>query len=51
MLKLLCPDIYISSIYDMDFEYLQKKNIKGILIDLDNTLLSTVIPSIRKFSH
>ena len=39
MLKLLCPDIYISSIYDMDFEYLQKKNIKGILIDLDNTLL------------
>ena len=39
MLKLLCPDLYIESIYKLDLHYIKKKNIKGILIDLDNTLL------------
>lgn len=39
MLKLLCPDIYINDIYDIDISYLKSLNIKGILVDLDNTLL------------
>ncbi|MCR4430744.1 MAG: YqeG family HAD IIIA-type phosphatase [Tepidanaerobacteraceae bacterium] len=39
MLKLLLPDLYLDNIYNLDFEYLKKNNIKGLLIDLDNTLL------------
>lgn len=39
MLKLLHPDLYLDNIYSLDLEYIKKKNIKGLLIDLDNTLL------------
>jgi len=39
MLKLLCPDIYINSIFDIDTKNLKESGIKGILLDLDNTLL------------
>lgn len=39
MLKLFCPKLYIKNIYDLDMKYLKQKNIKSILIDLDNTLL------------
>ncbi|HHW03486.1 MAG TPA: YqeG family HAD IIIA-type phosphatase [Thermoanaerobacterales bacterium] len=39
MLKMFCPDMYLDNIYDIDIEYIKKKNIKGLLIDLDNTLL------------
>lgn len=39
MLKLFCPDIFIDDIYQLDLEIIKKKNKKGILIDLDNTLL------------
>ncbi|NLU11414.1 MAG: YqeG family HAD IIIA-type phosphatase [Tepidanaerobacter acetatoxydans] len=39
MLKLFCPDLYIENIYKLDLQYIKRKNIKGILIDLDNTLL------------
>lgn len=39
MLKLLCPDLYLDNIYCLDLEYIKKKDIKGLLIDLDNTLL------------
>ncbi|HHY71229.1 MAG TPA: YqeG family HAD IIIA-type phosphatase [Thermoanaerobacterales bacterium] len=39
MFKLFCPDLYIESIYKLDLDYMKKKNIEGILIDLDNTLL------------
>jgi len=39
MLKLFCPDRYVNDIYELDLEYFKEKNIKGILIDLDNTLL------------
>lgn len=40
MLELFCPDLYISNIYAIDIEYIKKRNIKGLLIDLDNTLLA-----------
>ncbi len=39
MLKLFCPNMYVSSIYSIHPEDLVNKNIKGIIIDLDNTLV------------
>jgi len=39
MLKLFCPDLYVESIYQLDLHAIKEKNIKGILVDLDNTLL------------
>jgi len=35
----LCPHLYYSSIYDIDLDNLKSLNIKGLIIDLDNTLL------------
>ena len=40
MLKNFIPNLHISSIYKLDLEYLKKLNIKLILLDLDNTLIS-----------
>ena len=35
------PDIIFRSVYDIDFESLKKeKNIKGVIFDIDNTLVS-----------
>lgn len=39
MLKLFCPDLYIENIYKLNLNYLKQKKIRGILIDIDNTLL------------
>ena len=34
------PDVYLESIYSIDIEKLkEKKNIKGIILDLDNTII------------
>lgn len=33
------PNFYYESVFEINFEDLQKKNIKNILIDLDNTLV------------
>lgn len=53
MLKMLCPDVYLESIYDLDLEKLKKKGIKGIITDLDNTLISwgenTIYPSLNEW--
>ncbi len=38
-MKLLCPNEIISSISHLDFESLKNLGIKGILMDLDNTLV------------
>ena len=39
-LNLLLPDVYLENIYSIDIEKLKtQKNIKGIIIDLDNTLV------------
>lgn len=40
MLRMLCPNVYLESIYELDLEKLKKKGIKGIITDLDNTLIS-----------
>lgn len=39
MLKLFCPDLYVKDIYSLDLKFFKQKNIKGLLLDLDNTLL------------
>lgn len=40
MRKLLIPDILLDSVHDIDIELLKKRNIKNIIIDIDNTLVS-----------
>ncbi|HHX77477.1 MAG TPA: YqeG family HAD IIIA-type phosphatase [Firmicutes bacterium] len=40
MLKWFCPDLVLDSIYDLDLELLKKRGIKGIITDLDNTLVA-----------
>lgn len=39
MIKNLYPTAYISSIFEMNLEDLQKQGIKGIIFDIDNTLV------------
>lgn len=40
MFDLFMPDIICESVYDIDFDALKKKNIKGLIFDIDNTLVS-----------
>ncbi|MGI5875375.1 MAG: YqeG family HAD IIIA-type phosphatase [Dethiobacteria bacterium] len=37
--KLLCPWMYVSNVHKIELDELQKKGIRGIIIDLDNTLV------------
>ncbi|HHY14270.1 MAG TPA: YqeG family HAD IIIA-type phosphatase [Thermoanaerobacterales bacterium] len=39
MLKLFCPNMYVKSIYSINPTDLISRNIKGIIVDLDNTLV------------
>lgn len=39
MLKYLQPDMYVKSIFSLDPEELKKKGIRGIICDLDNTVV------------
>lgn len=39
MFQNLKPNMMIDSIYNIDFQGLKKRNIKGLLIDVDNTLI------------
>ena len=36
---LLYPDFYCNNIKDVDIEKLRENNIKGIILDVDNTLI------------
>ena len=40
MLKLLTPDQYLDEIFEIDIEHLKSLGIKGIITDMDNTLVS-----------
>lgn len=40
MLKLLTPDLHIESVFKLNLEKLRKNNIRGLIIDIDNTLVS-----------
>lgn len=39
MIKKLFPDMYVDAIYDIDLIALQQKGIKGLIFDIDNTLV------------
>ncbi|SES71627.1 hypothetical protein SAMN05660297_00365 [Natronincola peptidivorans] len=39
-MKLLTPDLYIESILHLDLDKLKNRNIKGLIIDIDNTLVA-----------
>ena len=40
MFGYLTPDVIFDSVHDIDFDSLREKNIKGIIFDIDNTLVS-----------
>ncbi|MBO8172932.1 MAG: YqeG family HAD IIIA-type phosphatase [Bacillaceae bacterium] len=39
LLKRFLPDLHVKSIYDIDFTLLKQRGVKGIITDLDNTLI------------
>lgn len=39
MLKYLCPGSIVNSLYDIDIQALRKNGIKGMILDLDNTII------------
>jgi uncharacterized protein len=39
LLKKLIPNLHVNSIYDIDLDALKRQGIKGIITDLDNTLI------------
>ena len=36
---ILYPDIYLKNVKEITYEMLQKRNIKGLILDVDNTLI------------
>lgn len=40
MFKKLAPDLYVKSIYHIDLDDLQRRGIRAIITDLDNTLVA-----------
>jgi len=51
--KLLSPDLHLNNIFDIDADHLQSLGIKGIITDMDNTLVPwsdrTVYPRLADF--
>ena len=39
MLEMLTPKTYLESVFELDIQHLKKLNIKGFIIDIDNTLV------------
>lgn len=39
MLKLLTPKVYLESLFELDMTQIKNLNIKGLIIDIDNTLV------------
>ena len=39
MFERLYPNLYLDSAYDIDIEFLKNKGIKGLILDIDNTLV------------
>lgn len=39
MLKLLRPDLYLESVHRLDLDALQRRGIRGLILDIDNTLV------------
>ncbi len=47
-MKILTPNYYYDSIYEVDLDLLKKNKIEGLIIDIDNTLVGwdTLLPTI-----
>ena len=45
MLEMFYPDEYLDSTYSIDFERLYQKGYRGILFDIDNTLVPHGAPA------
>lgn len=43
-MKNLIPDFYLSSILDVTPEFLRQNNLKGVILDIDNTLIGHNVP-------
>lgn len=39
MYNLLCPQVVVKSLYEIEWAMLQERGIKGIIFDLDNTII------------
>ena len=50
MFKRFYPDIYIDSAYDIDYEGLYNKGYRGIIFDIDNTLVEHGAPVTKRCS-
>lgn len=44
MLKAFVPDLYVESIYSIDFNTLKQQGLRSVIVDLDNTLVETKRP-------
>jgi uncharacterized protein len=44
VLNSMIPDMYVPSIYSIDFHELKRRGIKSIIVDLDNTLVESTRP-------
>lgn len=53
--KLLCPQMIVKSLYDIEIHTLKARGIKGIIFDLDNTIIPwdkpTMSPEIVEWLH
>ena len=48
MFKMFFPDEYLESTYKINFEELYRKGYRGIIFDIDNTLVPHGAPSDQK---
>jgi len=37
--KLLRPDLYVRALEEVDLDWLAERGVKGVLVDVDNTLV------------
>lgn len=55
MYKLLCPHIIVKTLYDIELYTLKERGIKGIIFDLDNTIIPwdrpNMSPEITQWLH
>ena len=43
------PSMYVDSAYKIDYEYMYKKGLRGIIFDVDNTLVPHGAPATSLF--
>jgi len=48
MFECFCPDLFVKNIQDIDLDVLLKRNIKGLILDIENTLVPTYMKEADK---